>query len=191
MSQHRNPSDSAVLEMVDGFADAAPLQSQVTAAGKLKLDPIEGVKYRLARPVCHSNGHLTEVFRTDWDLTDKPVVQVNLTTTFPGRTRAWGIHRNTTDRLFAATGSFCVVCYDGRRNSPTFGSVNEFMLGGHNQGLVVIPPGIYHGWKNVGHDEATIVSMPSQLYDHNGPDRWELHWDSDAARATIPYRWPR
>jgi dTDP-4-dehydrorhamnose 3,5-epimerase len=189
MSERRGNSNSAVLEMVDGFGAAAPLQSQVTAGGQLKLELIEGVQYRLARPVSHHNGHLTEVFRTDWGLTDFPVVQVTLTTTFPGRARGWGLHRNTTDRLFAATGSLCVVCYDGRRNSRTFGSVNEFILGGRNQGLVVIPPGVYHGWKNIGHDEASIVSMPSQLYDHNGPDRWELPWDSDEARATIPYRW--
>jgi hypothetical protein len=43
------------------------------------------------------------------------------------------------------------------------------------------------GWKNVGDDEASI-SMPSELYDHDGPDRWELVWDSDAARTIIPYR---
>jgi dTDP-4-dehydrorhamnose 3,5-epimerase len=96
----------------------------------------------------------------------------------------------TVDRLFAATGSLCIVCYDGRRGSPTFGCVNEFMLGERNQGLIVIPPGVYHGWKNVGADEATIVSMPSELYDHDGPDRWELPWDSDAARRIIPYQWP-
>jgi dTDP-4-dehydrorhamnose 3,5-epimerase len=63
------------------------------------------------------------------------------------------------------------------------------MLGGRNQGLVVIPPGVYHGWKNIGDDEATIVSMPSRLYEYDKPDRWELPWDSAEAAATIPYRW--
>ena len=101
------------------------------------------------KSVSHHHGHLTEAFRADWGLTDAPVVQVNVTTTFPGRIRAWGIHRLTVDRLFAATGSLCIVCYDGRRGSPTFGCVNEFMLGERNQGLIVISPGIYHGWKNV------------------------------------------
>jgi dTDP-4-dehydrorhamnose 3,5-epimerase len=195
MDEHRRTMNVGALvaeslETVDGFEVATALRSRITADGNLRLEPIEGVKYRLARPVSHYDGHLTEAFRTDWGLTDMPIVQVNLTTTFPGRTRAWGIHRNTVDRLFAANGSFCIVCYDGRRESPTFGCANEFMLGGRNQGLVVIPPGVYHGWKNIGVDEATIVSMPSNLYDHNGPDRWELPWDSDAARATIPYRWP-
>jgi len=183
-------SEPAVLEDVEGFAAAAAKQSHTTADGKLRLDRIDGVQYRLARPVSHHHGHLTEALRADWGITDAPIVQVNLTTTFPGRIRAWGIHRFTIDRLFAATGSLCIVCYDARRASPTFGCVNEFMLGERNQGLVVIPPGIYHGWKNVGADEATIVSMPSQLYDHNGPDRWELVWDSAEARKTIPYHWP-
>jgi dTDP-4-dehydrorhamnose 3,5-epimerase len=179
----------AHLEDVEGFTSASPRQSLTTGAGALRLDPIDGVRYRLARPVSHHHGHLTEAFRADWKLTDAPVVQVNLTTTFPGRIRAWGIHRFTVDRLFAATGSLCIVCFDGRRASPTFGCVNEFMLGGRNQGLVVIPPGVYHGWKNIGADEATIVSMPSELYNHDGPDRWELPWDSDAAGRMIPYQW--
>lgn len=181
---------SAVLEEVEGFASASPRRSLTTAGGGLRLSPIDGVQYRLARPVSHPHGHLTEGFRADWGVSDAPIVQVTMTTTFPGRIRAWGLHRFTVDRLFAASGSLCIVCYDGRRGSRTFGSVNEFFLGGRNQGLVVIPPGVYHGWKNVGADEATIISMPSQLYDHDGPDRWELPWDSDAARATIPYQWP-
>jgi dTDP-4-dehydrorhamnose 3,5-epimerase len=180
----------ARLEEVEGFTSASPRQSLMTAAGALRLDPIDGVQYRPARPVSHHHGHLTEVFRADWGLTEAPLVQVNLTTTFPGRIRAWGIHRLTVDRLFAATGSLCIVCYDGRRGSPTFGCVNELMLGERNQGLIVIPPGVYHGWKNIGADEATIVSMPSELYNHDGPDRWELPWDSDAARRIIPYQWP-
>ena len=180
----------ARLEEVEGFASASPRQSLMTAAGALRLDPIDGVRYRPARPVSHHHGHLTEVFRADWGLTEALIVQVNLTTTFPGRIRAWGIHRLTVDRLFAATGSLCIVCYDGRRGSPTFGCVNELMLGERNQGLIVIPPGVYHGWKNIGANEATIVSMPSELYNHDGPDRWELPWDSDAARTIIPYQWP-
>jgi len=177
------------LENIEGFAAAAAKTSHTTAAGALRLTPIDGVKYRLARAVSHHHGHLTEAYRADWGITDFPVVQVNLTSTFPGRVRAWGIHRFTIDRLFAATGSLCIVCYDGRPDSPTFGAVNEFMLGERNQGLVVIPPGVFHGWKNTGNDEATIVSMPSQLYNHEGPDRWELMWDSEAARNTIPYSW--
>ena len=180
----------AFLDEVEGFTSASPVRSLTTSAGTRRLELIEGVRCRLARPVSHRHGHLTEVFRADWGVTEAPVVQVNLTTTFPGRIRGWGIHRFLVDRLFAATGSFCIVCYDGRRGSPTFGRINEFIVGERNQGLVVIPPGVYHGWKNIGAEEAGIVSMPSQLYDYDAPDRWELPWDSEAARKLIPYQWP-
>jgi dTDP-4-dehydrorhamnose 3,5-epimerase len=181
---------AALLENVDGFDAAATKQSHTTPDGRLRLDPIDGVRYRLARPVSHQHGHLTEIFRADWQLTEEPIVQVNTTTTFPGHVTAWGLHRYTVDRLFAHTGSLCIVCYDGRRDSPTYRCVNEFMLGGRNQGLVVVPPGVYHGWKNIGLDESTIISMPSRLYDHDGPDRWEVLWDSPEAQSLIPYRWP-
>ncbi len=182
--------EPATLEVVEGFESATSVKSQTTAEGLPRLSPIDGVRFRPARSVSHQHGHLTEAFRTDWGMSEAPIVQVNLTVTFPHRIRAWGIHRFTVDRLFAAAGSLCIVCYDGRRQSPTFGCVNEFFLGARNQGLIVIPPGVYHGWKNVGEEEAVIVSMPSRLYDHEGPDRWELLWNSDAARAIIPYQWP-
>jgi dTDP-4-dehydrorhamnose 3,5-epimerase len=178
------------LEQVTGFASAAPVQSLTTMEGMPRQRLIEGVRFRPTRPVSHHSGHLTEVFRVDWKLSDTPVAQVNLTVTFPGKTRGWGIHRNTIDRLFAASGSLCIVCFDGRPQSPTHGCINEFLVGARNQGLVIIPTGIYHGWKNIGLDEAAIVSMPSQLYNHEGPDRWELPWDSDEARKLIPYQWP-
>jgi hypothetical protein len=43
----------ARLEDVEGFTSASPRQSLMTAAGALRLDPIDGVRYRLARPVSH------------------------------------------------------------------------------------------------------------------------------------------
>ncbi len=190
MQDQARTSPVAELEDVEGFAASLANESLTTPEGRVRISPIDGVKYRLARPVSHHHGHLTEAFRADWNLSEEPILQVNLTTTFPGRIRAWGIHRITVDRLFAATGSLCIVCFDGRRGSPTFGCVNAFFCGGRNQGIVVIPPGVFHGWKNIGADEATIVSMPSRLYDHAGPDRWELPWDSAVAQKVIPYTWP-
>ena len=184
--EHRK---AIALDGVEGFDAASRRLSHTTSLGAPRVQPIEGVILRLARPASHAHGHLTEVLRDDWRVTDAPLVQVTITTTFPGRVRAWGLHEFTTDRLFAATGSLCIVCYDGRLTSPTYGTVNEFFLGERNQGLVVIAPGVYHGWKNIGPDDASIVSMPSRLYDHESPDRFELTWDSPEAQRIIPYVW--
>lgn len=177
------------IDDIDGGTMAARRNSLTTRTGAARQELIDGVSVRLTRPVTHHHGHLTEVLRTDWGVLDAPIVQVNLTLTFPGRVRAWGLHQETTDRLFASSGLLCIVCFDARASSPTRGRVNEFLLGARSQGLVVIPPGVYHGWKNVGDDEAGIVSMPSQLYDYDAPDRWDLLWDSPEAEALIPYQW--
>jgi len=188
-SERRPVEVSSPLDKVAGFDSASVRSSHTDSDGALRIDLIEGVRFRLARPVSHKQGHLTEAFRCDWGITDAPIAQINLTVTFPDQIRAWGIHQATIDRLFAASGSLCIVCYDGRQDSPTFGKINEFFVGARNQCLIVIPPLVYHGWKNIGDDEAAIVSMPSCLYNHDQPDRWELPWDSSAARTLIPYRW--
>lgn len=181
--------ESSLVEKVEGFDSALARVSHTHSDGTIRIDLIDGVRFRMARPVSHQQGYLTEAFRSDWGITDSPIAQVNLTVTFAGQVRAWGIHRLTVDRLFAASGSLCIVCYDGRRDSPTYGKVNEFFLGTQGQGLVVIPPLVYHGWKNIGEDDAAIVSMPSSVYDYESPDRWELPWDSSTARSIIPYKW--
>ena len=54
-----NSGAGASLEEVEGFTLASPRRSLTTAEGALQLDPIEGVRYRLARPVSHHHGHLT------------------------------------------------------------------------------------------------------------------------------------
>jgi dTDP-4-dehydrorhamnose 3,5-epimerase len=174
---------------IEGLAAVSQKRSEVGARGELRVEPIEGLCIRLTRPVAHEDGHLIEIARTTWDVMDQPIVQVHMTTTFPGRVRAWGLHRRTVDRLFVASGLVRVVCYDGRRDSPTFGRINEISLGDRNPGLVVIPADVYHGWKNIGVTESVVINMPTRVYDYERPDSFDLAWDTPAARELIPYAW--
>jgi len=73
--------------------------------------------------------------------------------------------------------------------SPTFGSINEFRVSERNPGLLVIPPNLFHGWKNFGVDEAFIINMPSSQYEHEGPDALDLPYESPLAEAIVPFRW--
>jgi dTDP-4-dehydrorhamnose 3,5-epimerase len=167
----------------------AAKSSDVREGGDLRVEPIEGLRYRLTRPVPHEDGHVIEIARDDWEVVDQPIRQVHMTTTLPGRVRAWGLHQKSTDRLFVASGLVRIACWDGRRDSPTFGRVNEFKLSDRNPGLVIVPPNVYHGWKNIGTTEAIVVNMPTRPYTYDEPDALDLPWDSDAARELIPFRW--
>ncbi|MFA5885365.1 MAG: dTDP-4-dehydrorhamnose 3,5-epimerase family protein [Acidimicrobiia bacterium] len=164
-------------------------RSAVDASARWRIDPIEGLAFRPVRPVPHEDGTVTEAARASWPEIDLPIVQVHVTTTQPGRIRAWGLHRRSTDRLFVVSGLVSIVVYDGRCDSPTFGALNEFTLSDRNPGLLVVAPCLYHGWKNIGTTEAFILNMPSSQYDYDDPDALDLPYDSPRAPEIVPFRW--
>lgn len=174
---------------VAGYDELAPKRSAVDADGALRQDAIQGLRFRAIRPVPHEDGVVSEVARTAWSEIDVPLVQVHITTTFAGRVRAWGLHESSTDRLFVVSGLVSIVVYDGRQDSPTYNCLNEFRVSERNPGLLVIPPNLYHGWKNIGNEEAFIINMPSNLYDHDAPDALDLPYESPAAERIVPFRW--
>lgn len=174
---------------VDGKDRLIKKQSAVDETGRLRQRIIDGLQFRPTRPVPHEDGTLAEVARVDWPEVDQPIVHVHVTTTEPGRTRAWGLHQHSTDRLFVVRGLVSIVVFDGRRSSPTHGVLNEFKVSERNPGLLVIPPDLYHGWKVIGTEEAFIINMPTSAYDHQAPDALDLPYDSEEAFDIVPWRW--
>jgi dTDP-4-dehydrorhamnose 3,5-epimerase len=174
---------------IRGLDELVAKQSAVNEAGKLRAQQITGVLFRPTRPVPHEDGVVSEVARASWEELTAPIVQVHLTTTLPGRVRAWGLHRLSTDRLFVVSGLIQFVVFDGREASPTFGKLFELKVSEKNPGLLIIEPNLYHGWKNIGVSEAVIVNMPDRMYNYDAPDALDLPWDSEAARRLIPYQW--
>jgi dTDP-4-dehydrorhamnose 3,5-epimerase len=132
---------------------------------------------------------VTEVARASWEILRTPIVQIHITTTLPGRVRAWGLHQFSMDRLFVVSGLVTLVVFDGRSDSPTHGRVNAFTVSEKNPGLLLIPPNLYHGWKNIGTSEAVIINMPDRMYNYEQPDALDLPWDCEVAQRIVPYQW--
>lgn len=172
-----------------GAEDLVAKQSAVDRDGNLRCSLVAGIQFRPTRPVPHEDGHVTEVARASWELVGKPLVQVHITTTFAGRIRAWGLHPLGSDRLFVVSGLVKFVVFDGRKESPTAGQLNEFVVSERNPGLLIVPANLYHGWKNIGPSEAIVINMPDRMYDYEQPDALDLPWDSAAAGRIIPYKW--
>src|SRR5579862_3463901 len=173
---------------VVGGQELVAKQSAVDERGKLMRTPIHDVVFRPTRPVPHEDGHVTEVARAGWDIIGGPIVQVHLTTTLPDRKRAWGLHQRSTDRLFVVSGLVKFAVFDGRLDSPTYGCVNEVTMSETSPGLLIVPPNLYHGWKNIGVSEAVIINMPTEMYNYAAPDALDMPWDSEAAARLISYR---
>jgi dTDP-4-dehydrorhamnose 3,5-epimerase len=188
-TRHEASNHDVVTPNVTGADELLAKKSAVDQSGNLHKQAIDGVIFRPTRPVPHEDGHVTEVARASWEILRAPVVQVHITTTFPGRVRAWGLHQLGTDRLFVVSGLVKIVVFDGRKVSATFGALNEFVVSEKNPGLLVIPPNLYHGWKNIGNSEAIIINMPDRMYNYEQPDALDLPWDSETAARIVPYRW--
>jgi dTDP-4-dehydrorhamnose 3,5-epimerase len=172
-----------------GLNELLAKRSDVDEAGRWRADAIAGVTFRATRPVAHEDGHVTEIARTSWDIIEKPIVQVHLTTTLVGRVRAWGLHQLGSDRLFVVSGLVKLVVFDGRAGSETFGKLAEYIVSEKNPGLLTIAPNLYHGWKNIGTSDAAVINMPDRMYNYEEPDALDLPWDSEAGARLIPYRW--
>ncbi len=57
-----------------------------------------------------------------------------------------------------------VVLVDPRLGSPTHGARNTMYVGGFRPWQVLIPPGVAHGYKVVGREEALLVYLTDRFY---------------------------
>jgi dTDP-4-dehydrorhamnose 3,5-epimerase len=144
---------------------------------------IEGVQIREVRNVPKGNGMLTEVFRRDWFDGDVVVDQVFQAVVESRCVSAWHAHATTTDRLCVNQGLMRLVLYDARRESPTFGLVNELVHGLARPALIVVPPRVWHGVQNLLNRPSALLNLPDHGYRYDAPDHWRLPADS----KEIPY----
>jgi dTDP-4-dehydrorhamnose 3,5-epimerase len=154
----------------------------IRSSGKL----IDGVQARPARVMPDERGRLGEIFRADDPWFEK-FGQVYFTTTYPGVIKAWHYHKKQTDHFYVINGTVKIALYDQRKNSPTYGTVNQLYLSEYCPGLVRIPPGVQHGWMAVGQKEAYIVNIASETYNYDEPDEYRTHPHEN----DIPYDWTR
>lgn len=145
---------------------------------------IDGVKIKILRQIPDERGCLFEIIRADEQIFQK-FGQVYVTTTYPGVVKAWHLHKKQWDNIACIVGMIKLVIYDPRDDSPTKGNIDEFFIGENNLVLVVIPPGVWHGWKAIGTKEAIIINIPTEPYNAENPDEFRLEPISNV----IPYDW--
>lgn len=143
---------------------------------------IDGVRVKELRFIPDERGRLIEILRADDGLFQK-FGQVYMTTAYPGVVKAWHGHRIQTDHIACIKGTVKLVLYDDREGSGTYHEFNEFLIGEADPKLVQIPNFLWHGFKNIGSDEALVINIPTEPYNHNNPD--ELR----RPLSEIPYDW--
>jgi len=147
---------------------------------------IEGVKQKKLKVIPDERGRLMEMLRSDDDIFLK-FGQAYMTTAYPGVVKGWHYHKVQTDNFIVVKGMMKIVLYDGRKESKTFGEVNEFFLGEHNTTLLQIPNFVLHGFKCISDTEAICINLTTETYTYNEPDEFRV----DPHSKEIPYDWDR
>lgn len=92
-----------------------------------------------------ARGVFTELYREEWELGPRPL-QWNVAHSVANVLRGVHTHADHYDYLVVAAGAMVLGLKDSRASSATFGSVAMMRLEGKDTQMVVIPPGVSHGF---------------------------------------------
>lgn len=115
-----------------------------------------------------NRGSLLELFRSD--LLDNVPVMGYLSYTLPGVARGPHEHRYQTDIFVFVDGLVQLKLWDNRPTTRTKSNLT-LMVGKDSPVRVIIPPGIVHGYRNLGISPVLILNFPDKLY--KGPGKKE------------------
>ena len=131
---------------------------------EFKSGEIQGVVVSDLRRFEDERGWLTELFRQDELAEEFYPVMTYISLTEPGRQRGPHEHAEQAD-LFCFIGSnFKLRMWDNRMDSETYRHVMTLFVGEDNPKAVLVPKGIVHAYRNVGHSPGIVVNCPNRLY---------------------------
>ena len=142
---------------------------------------IDGVRVVSLRRIPDERGTIYHMLRR----TDEHFIEfgeIYFTTIYRGIVKGWHRHRLMTLNYACIAGRVKLVLYDDRADSPTQGTLMERFLGPDDYSLVVIPPGIWTGFKGMT-DEAIVANCATHPHDPSNTER------IDPFGGAIPYDW--
>jgi dTDP-4-dehydrorhamnose 3,5-epimerase len=133
-----------------------------------------------------NRGWLAEIYRSDE--TDFQPAMSYVSLTKPGVIRGPHEHKYQSDCfVFIGPGNFELHLWDRRVSNPTNDEYVKIAVGENNPVLVIVPPGVVHGYKCVGEQNGWCINLPDQLYRGEGKkeEQDEIRWEID---SESPYK---
>jgi dTDP-4-dehydrorhamnose 3,5-epimerase len=109
--------------------------------------------------------------------------EIYFSTIYKGVVKGWHRHREMTLHYACIFGRIKLVMFDDRDTSPSKGKLMEVFLGQDQHALVIIPPGVWNGFKGMNDPHAIVANCCSHPHDPSRSDRL------DPFKNDIPYDW--
>lgn len=138
---------------------------------------IDGLLYRRLETHVDGRGDVVELWSEPWTGDGRFAIpkHVYQSATDHGVIKAWHLHARHTDQFAVTRGKMQIVCVDLRPDSPTYAQVNSVIVGIERPSLLLIPPGVMHGWKALSMPETIVVNLQTEIYDPH--DEFRFPWD--------------
>ncbi len=125
-----------------------------------------GVVIRNLKSFQDSRGHLTELFRSD-ELPDGFFPEMAyISVTHPGISRGPHEHTHQSDLFAFVDGAYELRLWENREGYEPWEL--KLVVGQDNPCAVIVPPGVVHGYKNIGDRDAYVLNFPDKLYAGKG-----------------------
>lgn len=149
-----------------------------------ELGQIDGVIIEPKRKIPDERGTILHGVRADQLL--NPFGEVYFKKLYFGVANAWHVHETLTLNYLCIEGMIKLVLYDMRKESPTYGVLQELFIGEDNHCLVHIPPGIANGSKGMTGPYSIMCNVASHAHDSS-----IKYLRIDPNSGEIPYNWDR
>jgi len=112
--------------------------------------------------------------------------QAYISATYPDVVKGFHKHDIQTDHVVCVAGQIkLVLVHEWEVEGTLCHRVEEHHLSPMVPKMVIIPPGIWHGWMNVSTETALVVNFSTHPYDRDNPDEdrvnphenpWAYEW---------------
>ncbi|MFQ5766972.1 MAG: dTDP-4-dehydrorhamnose 3,5-epimerase family protein [Acidobacteriota bacterium] len=109
--------------------------------------------------------------------------EIYFSTIYRGVVKGWHRHKEMTLNYACISGRVKLVLYDDREDSPTRKEMMELFLGPESYFLVIIPPGVWNGFKGLSEPHAIVANCCTHPHDPSRTTRL------DPKSGRIPYDW--
>ena len=135
------------------------------AVSEFTRGKIRDVVIKDLRKYVDERGWLAELFRHDELEGEFYPRMTYVSTTLPGVLRGPHEHADQADLFcFIGPSNFKLRLWDNRPDSETYMYVMTLFVGEDNPKSVIVPKGVAHAYRNVGHTSGVVINCPNRLF---------------------------